>query len=152
MTSPLLHALLELEPCPFCKGIADTDQPNLGHYVVYCKDCGATIGNDDPDHARAAWNRREPNRHDVLEKLSYHALERDDLSLEECLTYLRTGGWHEVPGRADRAMVLQITALLAGHQPERTADCAGSTPPVMHTASADCAGHAFPLPKAGHAA
>lgn len=48
----------ELAPCPFCRGAADTDQPNLGHYVVYCKDCGATIGDDDPGRARAAWNRR----------------------------------------------------------------------------------------------
>lgn len=55
----------------------------------------------------------EPARPDILEKLTYQALQRDDLSLDECLTFLRTSGWHEVPGRTPREMVLQILSLLA---------------------------------------
>lgn len=64
----------------------------------------------------------ESVRPDVLEKLTYHKLERNDLTLENCLTYLQTGGWHKVLGRTDRQMVLQITELLAAApapQPEQ---------------------------------
>lgn len=55
----------------------------------------------------------EPNRPDILERLSYHALERDDLTLDECLAYLAKG-WAKVHGRTERQMVMQILALLAG--------------------------------------
>ena len=55
----------------------------------------------------------EPNRPDILERLSYHVLERDDLTLDECLDYLAKG-WAKVHGRTERQMVMQILALLAG--------------------------------------
>lgn len=46
----------------------------------------------------------EPVRPDVLEKLSYHCHERDDLTLDDCLTYLQTNGWYKVMGRTERQM------------------------------------------------
>lgn len=55
----------------------------------------------------------EPLRPDIIEKLSYHRHERDDMTLDDCLTYLQTGGWHKVHGRTERNMVLQLTDLLA---------------------------------------
>lgn len=54
----------------------------------------------------------EPVRPDILEKLTYHQFERDDLSLDDCLDYLASG-WTTVHGRTDRQMVMQILALLA---------------------------------------
>lgn len=63
--------------------------------------------------AHPAPKQAEPCRPDILEKLTYHRLERDDMTLDECLTYLQTGGWHKVRGRADYEMVLQLTELLA---------------------------------------
>lgn len=54
----------------------------------------------------------EPSRPDILERLTYHALERDDLTLDQCLSFLAKG-WREVHGRDERALVLQILALLA---------------------------------------
>jgi ribA/ribD-fused uncharacterized protein len=79
-------------------------------------------------HAQAKMLRpgepeQEPVRPDILEKLSYHLLERDDMTLDDCLTYLQTSGWHKVRGRTERQMVLQITHLLASvpalEQPEQ---------------------------------
>lgn len=55
----------------------------------------------------------EPSRPDIIEKLSYRRHERDDMTLDDCLTYLQTGGWHKVHGRTERHMVLQLTELLA---------------------------------------
>jgi hypothetical protein len=55
----------------------------------------------------------ESVRHDILEKLTYHRHERNDLTLDNCLTYLQTSGWHKVSGRTERQMVLQLTELLA---------------------------------------
>jgi hypothetical protein len=55
----------------------------------------------------------EPQRPDILERLSYHALERDDLTLDDCLAYL-SEGWKSVHGRTERQMVMQILAQLAG--------------------------------------
>ncbi len=55
----------------------------------------------------------EPCRPDLLERLSYHQLERDDLTIDECLSYLNGRGWTEVHGRTTREMVMQILALLA---------------------------------------
>lgn len=49
----------------------------------------------------------------IIEALSYHANERDDLTLEEAVKVIRFG-WKTVCGRSERAMVLQIAALLAG--------------------------------------
>lgn len=68
------------------------------------------------------WPNGEPSRPDILERLTYHALERDDLTLGECLDYLARG-WTKVRGRTERQMVLQVAALLAGgpDQSERIA-------------------------------
>jgi hypothetical protein len=52
----------------------------------------------------------------IIEALSYHARERDDLTLDEALDYLRQG-WKKVCGRSERELILQITALLAGSPP-----------------------------------
>lgn len=54
----------------------------------------------------------EPSRPDILERLSYHRLERDDLTLDECLSFL-SKGWKETHGRTERQMVMQILELLA---------------------------------------
>lgn len=58
----------------------------------------------------------QASRPDILERLTYHALERDDLTLDECLDFL-AHEWRKVHGRTDRQMVMQILALLAA-QPE----------------------------------
>lgn len=58
----------------------------------------------------AADNCRRPH---VLEKLSYHEGARDDMSLEECISFL-ANGWRETPGRTTTQLVLQLTELLAG--------------------------------------
>ncbi|WP_234197099.1 hypothetical protein [Pseudacidovorax sp. NFM-22] len=55
----------------------------------------------------------EPCRPDILERLTYHQLERDDLTIDECVSYLNEHGWNDVRGRAEREMVMQILALLA---------------------------------------
>ena len=54
----------------------------------------------------------EAARPDILERLTYHAGERDDLSLDDCLSYL-SDGWKRIHGRTERQMVMQILALLA---------------------------------------
>jgi hypothetical protein len=54
----------------------------------------------------------EPCRPDIIERLTYHALERDDLTLDECWDVLASG-WAKVHGRSERQMVMQIMALLA---------------------------------------
>jgi hypothetical protein len=55
---------------------------------------------------------QEPVAPAILEALSYHGRERDDLTLEEAVSVIRTG-WRTVSERTKRAMVLQIAALLA---------------------------------------
>lgn len=57
----------------------------------------------------AADNCRRP---DLLEKLAYHEGARQDMSLEDCLSFL-ANGWTETPGRTYTQLVLQITELLA---------------------------------------
>ena len=54
----------------------------------------------------------EPVRPDILEKLTYHKYQRDDLTLDDCLEYL-CNQWKKIHGRTERAMVMQITELLA---------------------------------------
>lgn len=54
----------------------------------------------------------EPLRPDILEKLTYHKYERDDMSLDDCLEYL-ANGWKKIAGRPERALIMQITELLA---------------------------------------
>lgn len=61
----------------------------------------------------AALEAREPRRPDLLERLSYHALERDDLTVEDCIEYL-ANGWTRVHGRTERQMVMQLLHLMAG--------------------------------------
>ena len=81
---------------------------------IYCDCCGAMADSKTwyLTHGPAP-KQAEPSRPDILEKLTYHSLERDDMTLDDCLTFLRTGGWHEVHGRTEREMVLQLTELLA---------------------------------------
>lgn len=62
--------------------------------------------------ASALTSPAEPCRPDIEEKLTYHALERDDLKLDEALEALATG-WKKVPGRTERQLLLQLVALLA---------------------------------------
>lgn len=63
----------------------------------------------------------EPGRPDILERLSYHRLERDDLTLDDCLSYLAKG-WREVRGKTERQMVMQILELLASTPPAQAGD------------------------------
>lgn len=51
----------------------------------------------------------------IIEKLSYHKFERDDLSIDDCLKYL-SSEWTEVAGRTTRQLVMQILSMLAGQQ------------------------------------
>jgi hypothetical protein len=60
----------------------------------------------------AAAQAAEPTRPDIIERLTYHALERDDLTLDECLQVL-ADGYKRVRGRTDRQIVMQIASLLA---------------------------------------
>lgn len=60
--------------------------------------------------ARAA--EPEPCRPDILERLTYHAYERDDLTIDECWSVLAEG-WKKVHGRTERQMVMQIIGLIA---------------------------------------
>lgn len=48
----------------------------------------------------------------IIEALSYHGFERDDLTLDECVEIIRRN-YKKVRQRSDRAMVLQIAELLA---------------------------------------
>jgi hypothetical protein len=48
----------------------------------------------------------------IQEALSWHAGERDDLTLDESVEVIRHG-WETVHGRSERQLVLQIAALLA---------------------------------------
>lgn len=70
---------------------------------------------DEVEHKlrKALTQQVEPVRHDILEKLTYHRYERHDMTLDDCLSYLQTGGWHKVSGRSERELVLQLTELLA---------------------------------------
>lgn len=69
----------------------------------------------------AADNCRRP---DLLEKLAYHEGARQDMSLEDCLSFL-ANGWKETPGRTYTQLVLQITELLAAapYRPYCNDDC-----------------------------
>ena len=54
----------------------------------------------------------EPSRPDLLEKLTYHALECDDMTLDEVLEVL-ANGWKKVHGRTERQFLLQLVHLMA---------------------------------------
>ena len=56
----------------------------------------------------------------IIEKLSYHKYERNDLNIEECLSYLESE-WKEIQGRSTRQLVMQILSLLAQLQPAQAA-------------------------------
>ena len=76
----------------------------------------------DADKMRAeldALRAQEPARPDIIERLTYHAHERDDMSIDDCLSYLASG-WKTVRGRTERELVLQLLSLLAAApQPPR---------------------------------
>jgi hypothetical protein len=61
-----------------------------------------------PPPAQAA----EAQRPDILEKLTYHAHERDDMTIDDLLEVLASG-YRKVHGRTERQMQLQLLALLA---------------------------------------
>ncbi|MBF8177213.1 hypothetical protein [Herminiimonas contaminans] len=65
-------------------------------------------------------------RPDILEKLTYHRHERDDMTLDDCLEYL-ANRWKKIPGRPERALIMQITELLAA-TPQQ--EVAASSEPV----------------------
>ena len=48
----------------------------------------------------------------IIEKLSYHKFERNDLNIDGCLNYLESE-WKEIQGRTTRQLVMQILELLA---------------------------------------
>lgn len=77
---------------------------------------------------RARTALSEPARPDLLEKLTYHRLERDDLTPEEVLSALASG-WKTVRGRTERQMLLQLLDLMAS-QPATPAQDAAATVPV----------------------
>lgn len=52
------------------------------------------------------------SRPDILEKMTYHQHERDDMTLGDCLEYL-TNRWKKIHQRPERALIMQITELLA---------------------------------------
>jgi len=68
-------------------------------------------------------NVESENTHEwIIEKLSYHKYEREDLTIDDCLKYLATE-WSEVSGRTTRQMVMQILALLASSKSEVKPSC-----------------------------
>ena len=77
----------------------------------------------------------EPVRPDILERLTYHAYERDDLTVSECLDVL-TSCWAKVRGRTERQLVMQILALLAG-APAKSSDVGGSKAFAQYMAECD---------------
>ena len=54
----------------------------------------------------------DEGRPDILERLTYHQHERDDMTLDDALDYL-AAGWMRVHGRTERQLILQICSLLA---------------------------------------
>ena len=56
----------------------------------------------------------------IIENLSYHIHERDDMTMDDCLKYLATE-WKETHGRTTRQMVMQILSLLAQAAPPQAA-------------------------------
>jgi hypothetical protein len=54
----------------------------------------------------------EPTAPHILEAISWHANERDDLTLEDAVSALRFG-WTKVRGRTERAMLIQLVDLMA---------------------------------------
>lgn len=54
----------------------------------------------------------EPCRPDLLENLTYHASECDDMTLNDVLDVL-ANGWKKVHGRTERQFLLQLVRLMA---------------------------------------
>lgn len=54
----------------------------------------------------------QPTAPHIVEALSWHANERDDLTLDDAVEVTRHG-WKKVHGRTERQLVLQVAALLA---------------------------------------
>jgi hypothetical protein len=54
----------------------------------------------------------DASRPDIIERLTYHEYERDDMTLDDVLDYLASG-WKKVHGRTERQLILQLCALLA---------------------------------------
>jgi hypothetical protein len=60
----------------------------------------------------AALSAQAAVRPDILEKLTYHAHERDDMTIDDLLEVLASG-YRKVHGRTERQMQLQLLSLLA---------------------------------------
>lgn len=73
-------------------------------------------------------------RPDILEKLTYHRHERDDMTLDDCLEYL-ANRWKKIPGRPERALIMQITELLAA-APQKAVAASGE--PVRKPSTMEC--------------
>ena len=53
---------IELMPCPLCGGAGKVYESYDSRYVVQCRKCGFTAGDElDPQGAQATWNRRPSN-------------------------------------------------------------------------------------------
>lgn len=59
-------------------------------------------------------SNHEPAAADILERLTYHALERDDMTIDDLLQTLSKDGYRNVRQRSHRQLELQLLALLAG--------------------------------------
>lgn len=75
------------------------------------------VGNEHHPHPlyttpQPAEKQGEASRPDLLEKLTYHALECDDMTLDEVLEVL-ANGWKKVHGRTERQFLLQLVRLMA---------------------------------------
>lgn len=93
------------------KPLSDADRELLKNEFYFANDGKERDWSE--QEAQAQQPAQEPARPDIIEKLSYHKFERDDLTLDDCLSYLRTNGWHEVHGRNERQLILQLSELLA---------------------------------------
>lgn len=63
---------------------------------------------------RKATNQPECARPDLIEKLTYHAHERDDMSIDDLLEALSPARYQKVRQRSHRQLELQLLALMAG--------------------------------------
>jgi len=96
---------------------------------------------------RAGWNAAlagrpapaaeadDASRPDIVERLTYHAHERDDMTLDDVLDYLASG-WKKVHGRTERQLILQLCALLATRPAAPLSEGLGSLADTRHEVNA----------------
>ena len=86
--------------------------PDLGEWYRIPKELlDSVIAALRDDDGAAAPVAGEPHSPHVVEALSWHQHERDDLSIDDAVDVIRNG-WKRVHGRTERQMLLQIAALL----------------------------------------